>query len=85
MPPSTRDETAIDGGGLLQEASWGFYSEANRSVQPFLSFFHSLRWQTFDQSTMTRVFPHYTVHPDEKRKGDRDEDDEENRKEGRTI
>lgn len=29
MPPLTRDETAMDGGGLLQEASRGFCGEAN--------------------------------------------------------
>lgn len=31
MPPLTRDETAMDGGGLLQEASWGFCSKSNRN------------------------------------------------------
>lgn len=31
MPPLTRDETAVGGGGLLQEASWGFCGEANRN------------------------------------------------------
>lgn len=38
------------------------------SIQPFLCFSHSLRQQTFDHPTMTGVFPHYTVHPDEKMK-----------------
>lgn len=31
MPSLTTDETAMDGGGLLQEASWGFCSMSNRN------------------------------------------------------
>lgn len=31
MPSLTTDEMAMDGGALLQEASWGFCSESNRN------------------------------------------------------
>lgn len=41
---------------------------SRESIQPFFCFSHSLRQQTFDHSTMTRVFPHYMVHLDEKMK-----------------
>ena len=35
MPPLTRNEMAKDGGGLLQEASWGFCSKANRDKEEY--------------------------------------------------
>lgn len=70
MPPLTRDETAMDGGGLLQEASRGFCGwgkqERPGRIQPFLCFAHSLRQRTFDQPTMTGLLAHYEVHLDEK-------------------
>lgn len=70
MPPLTRDEAAMDGGGLLQEASRGFCGwgkqERPRRIQPFLCFAHSLRQRTFDQPTMTGLLAHYEVHLDEK-------------------
>lgn len=71
MPPLTRDETAKEGWGLLQEASWGFCAKqtgTRETIQPFLCFLHSLKQRTFDHSTMTGVFPHYTVHHDIKKK-----------------
>lgn len=67
MPPLTRDEAAMDGGGLLQEASRGFCGwgkqERPRRIQPFLCFSHSLRRRTFDQPTMTGLLAHYVRGP----------------------
>lgn len=73
MPPLTRDEAAMDGGGLLHEASWGFCGWGKQErpwrIQPFLSFSHSLRQRTFDQPTMTGLLVHYEIHPAEKSRG----------------
>lgn len=73
MPPLTRDEAALDGGGLLQEASWGFCGrgkqEQPRRFHSFLCFSHSLRRRTFDRPTMTGLLAHYEVHLDEKLRG----------------
>lgn len=70
MPLLTRDEMAKHGGGLLQEASWGFCGEANRDEGEYSALLVFLPFikKTFDHSSVTRVLPHYMVEPDEKMK-----------------
>lgn len=63
-----------------------FCGEAKRNEGKLFScFFHSLSQHTFDHSTMTKVFPHLTVHLDKKDGEDRHEDEERSRKADHTI
>lgn len=77
---------------LMEEAFFrrhpgAFAGRMMERIQLFLCFSHSLKQQTFDHSTMTRVFPHYMVHLDRKKKDeeDRDEDNKESKNEDYTI
>lgn len=89
MPPLTRDETAMDGGGLLQEASRGFCTcEANRNegahsaLLVFLPFIKTANLWPFDND---QSFPSLHGPSWWKDEEDRDEDNKESRNEDHTI
>lgn len=84
IPPLTRNEAAMDGGGLLQEASWGFCGEANRNegersaLPVFLPFIKAANlWPLYnDQSSPSLHGPSWwkdEEHRDED-EGNRNED-----------
>lgn len=88
MPPLTREETAMDGGGLLQEASRGFCGKAYRNEEEhsalrlFLPFIKAANlWPFYNDQSFASLHGPYWWKDEE----DRDEDNKESRNEDHTI